>query len=200
MSALTVEQVLGSGLDWEESVRTWEETDGPEGGKVEIIEGFVTVSPAPANHHNDIVDSVQRRIYSVVPDDWGVYGTQSVAVPTRRGLYVPDLVVIPKSVVQGEAGSYLPAAAAELVVEVTSPSNAGRDRTVKAAGYAQAGIPYYLLIDAWAPDNPMITLYGEPKGGVYQALQTVKSGEPVHLPAPFDVDIETASFPVERRE
>jgi Uma2 family endonuclease len=81
------------------------------------------------------------------------------------------------------------------VVEVTSKSNARQDRISKPAAYATAGIPLYLLVDRWAPDGPTATLYGEPKGDVYRPLVTAKFGEPVKLPAPFDVVIDTGEFP-----
>ena len=46
VSALTISQ--DPGQNWDDLVRFWEEMDWPEGSKVEIIEGIITVSPAPA--------------------------------------------------------------------------------------------------------------------------------------------------------
>ncbi|SCK27380.1 Uma2 family endonuclease [Streptomyces sp. WMMB 322] len=194
MSALTVDHGPAGGQEWDGLVRMWEQTDGPEGTRVEIIEGIVTVSPPPANSRNSIADLVQRRLYSVIPEDWGIYQTLGVAVHSRSGLYIPDLVVAPRAVLH-EPGNYIPAAAAELIVEITSPSNAGHDRIVKPAGYAQAGVPLYLLVDAHAPGGPTVTLYGEPVGDVYRVHTAVKTGEDVHLPAPFELTLETADFP-----
>ncbi|GAA3048355.1 hypothetical protein GCM10020000_30770 [Streptomyces olivoverticillatus] len=71
MSALTVDHSEGYGHEWDELVRIWEETDAPEGCKVEIIEGIITVSPAPANRHNVIAGKIQRALYTVIPEDWG---------------------------------------------------------------------------------------------------------------------------------
>ncbi|CAM5608699.1 Uma2 family endonuclease OS=Streptomyces tendae OX=1932 GN=GUR47_16315 PE=4 SV=1 [Streptomyces tendae] len=51
MSALTVSQEPDQ--NWDDLVRFWEEMDWPEGSKVEIIEGIITVSPAPGLPHND---------------------------------------------------------------------------------------------------------------------------------------------------
>ncbi|WP_404957230.1 Uma2 family endonuclease [Streptomyces sp. 147326] len=194
MSALAVEHQPPSGDDWDSVVRLWEEMDWPEGCKVEIIEGIITVAPPPVNDHNLIAESVQRRLYTVIPDGWGVHQTLNVAVPSRSGLYVPDLAVVPREKVP-EGGKFVPAAAAELVAEVTSKSNAVSDRVAKLNGYAAAGVPLYLLIDPHATGSPTIHLYGEPSDGKYRLLHAGKFGEAVHLPEPFDLILDTFGFP-----
>ncbi|WP_129307196.1 Uma2 family endonuclease [Streptomyces sp. L2] len=194
MSALTVSQ--DPDQSWDDLVRFWEEMEWPEGSKVEIIEGIITVSPAPAPRHNVIAARIQRRLYSVIPEDWEIFQTLAIAVPSRLGMLIPDLVVAPLPEC-AESDTHVPAALAELVVEVTSKSNARHDRISKPAAYATAGIPLYLLVDRWAPDGPTVTLYGEPKGDVYRPLSTAKFGEPVKLPAPFGVVIDTSEFPVD---
>ena len=192
MSALTVSQ--DPDQSWDDLVRFWEEMEWPEGSKVEIIEGVVTVSPAPASRHNVIAERIQRRLYSVIPDDWGVYQTLAIAVPSRLGMLIPDLVVAPVPECT-EADTHIPAALAELVVEVTSRSDARHDRVSKPAAYATAGIPLYLLVDRWASGVPTVTLYGEPEGDVYQVLSSVKFGDTITLPAPFDLTLDTSGFP-----
>ncbi|MER7107926.1 Uma2 family endonuclease [Streptomyces sp. NPDC000229] len=195
MSALPADPTPGR--HWDELVRFWEESDWPEGSKVEIIDGIIVVTPPPAAPLNRIAEKVHRRLYTVVPDDWGVYQTLGVAHPSRGRLYVPDLVVIPESAVAELEGSEsAPLTAAELIVEITSFSNASYDRLNKAAAYAEAKVPLYLLIDRFAPAGPTVTLYGEPKGDVYRVLSAVKFGEDIHLPAPFDLTLETSAFPV----
>ncbi|MGW6942361.1 Uma2 family endonuclease [Streptomyces xanthophaeus] len=194
MSALAVEHQPPSGDDWDSVVRLWEEMEWPEGCKVEIIEGIVTVAPPPVNNHNLIAESVQRRLYTVVPDDWGIHQTLNLAVPSRSGLYIPDLVVVPSEAIPtGE--NFVPAGAAELVVEITSKSNAVNDRVSKLKGYAAAGIPLYLLIDPHATGSPTIHLYGEPSDGKYRLLHEGKFGEAVHLPEPFDLTLDTFGYP-----
>ncbi|MFD9336361.1 Uma2 family endonuclease [Streptomyces sp. NPDC060028] len=194
MSALTVQHEPVNGDSWEGLVHLWEETDWPEGCKVEIIEGIITVAPTPANAHNSITETVQRKLYSVIPEEWGIYQVQSVAIPSRKGMFIPDLLVMASDLLS-ESEHYVPAAAAELVVEVTSPSNASHDRIAKARGYAHAGVPLYLLIDSFAPGGPTVTLYGEPTDGVYRVIQAGKFGDAFHLPAPFGLQIDTSTFP-----
>ncbi|MFE9096201.1 Uma2 family endonuclease [Streptomyces sp. NPDC007264] len=194
MSALTVGH--DPEQSWDDLVRFWEEMERPEGSKVEIIEGIITASPSPAYRHNMIAERIHRRLYSVIPEDWGVYQTLAIAVPSRMGMLIPDLVVVPVQE-RTDADSHIPAALAELVVEVTSRSNARHDRVTKPAAYATAGIPLYLLVDRWASGGPTATLYGEPKGDVYQVLAEAKFGEAVKLPAPFDLSLDTSEFPAE---
>ncbi|MFE2324832.1 Uma2 family endonuclease [Streptomyces sp. NPDC059385] len=196
MSALTVEPEPQGGDSWEALVHLWEEMEWPEGCKVEIIDGMITVAPPPANHHSLIAAKVARCLYSVVLDEWGVFQRQSVAVPSAKGMFIPDILVLPMTILS-ESGSeyYVPASAAKFVAEITSPSNTSHDRITKAAGYAHAGVPLYLLIDAFSPGGPTLTLYGEPGNGAYRVLQVRKFGDPFRLPAPFDVELDTSAFP-----
>ncbi|KOG90949.1 Uma2 family endonuclease [Streptomyces varsoviensis] len=180
---------------WDEALRLWERTSPPEGCKVEIIEGIVTVAPPPESDHNDTADELQRLLYTAIPRDWGIYQTQGLTVPGRRGLYVPDLAVIPKKLLPRRQERQT-ADAAQLVVEITSSSNANHDRIEKLHGYASAEVPLYLLLDPWHSGKPTATLYGEPKGGSYRVLASVAYGDELHLPEPFDVTVDTALFPV----
>ncbi|MPY44305.1 Uma2 family endonuclease [Streptomyces phyllanthi] len=180
--------------EWDELVRVWEQTDVPKGCKVEIIEGLITVTPRSPNAHHYIAGRIQRRLYEVIREHWGIYQRLGAAVPSRLGLYVPDLLVVPEEELSGD-DCFIPAGEAELVMEITSKATAANDRTHKAAGYAAAGIPLYLLIDSLTPDGPTITLYGEPKGDHYRPLGTAKFGEALKLPAPFDLVIDTSEFP-----
>lgn len=83
-----------------------------------------------------------------------------------------------------------------LVVEITSRGNANHDRIAKTHGYAQAGVPLYLLLDPWHDGRPTATLYGEPQSGTYRVLDSVEYGVKLTLPEPFGLTIDTAEFPI----
>ncbi|WP_329064227.1 Uma2 family endonuclease [Streptomyces sp. NBC_01429] len=193
MSALTVGHEPEQG--WDDLVHTWKGMDAREGRKVEIIEGIITVSPSPSWDHNSTASMVHRRLLAVIPEEWHIFHTQEAAVPGRKGLYIPDLMVAAE-VDRPAPGELFPASRAKLVVEITSRGNANHDRIAKARGYAQAGVPLYLLLDPWVSDSPTATLYGEPEAGTYRMLETVEYGGKLTLPAPFDLAIDTAEFPV----
>ncbi|MFE7456254.1 Uma2 family endonuclease [Streptomyces sp. NPDC057554] len=194
MNAPAVVTVPGPGQDWDDLVRIWEETDAPEGCKVEIIEEIVTVAPPPSKDHSTTAALLQRSLYTVIPEDWGIYQVLGVALPGQGGIYVPDLVVMPRSAVSGP-GYHVPAAEARLVVEITSRANANHDRVSKVNGYAKAGVELFLLLDPWHSGRPTATLYGEPEGGTYRVLETVEYGGKISLPEPFALDLDTGVFP-----
>ncbi|AZQ40657.1 Uma2 family endonuclease [Streptomyces cyaneochromogenes] len=185
---------ISADSEWDELAWVWRQTDVPKGCKVEIIDGLITVTPYSACAHHGIVERVQRYLYEVIPEEWGIYQRLATAVPSRLGLYVPDLAVVPKDALRTGDDHFVPAAASQLAVEVTSKATANNDRTTKAAGYAESGVPLYLLIDPLASGGPKITLYGEPKNGVYRVLRTGKFGDPVILPPPFHITLDTGEF------
>ena len=181
--------------EWDELRWIRERTAAPKGCRVEIVEGLVTVTPSATVRHHVIADRVHRRLCAATPEDWGVHQWWDIAVPRRLGLYVPDLVVVPENTRDTDDGGLCPAGAAELVVEITSKVTACRDRTVKPAGCATGGVPLFLLIDGLAPGGPTFTLHGAPRKDAYRVLDAGPFGEPIKLPAPFDLVIDTSEFP-----
>ncbi|MBA8826677.1 Uma2 family endonuclease [Saccharopolyspora lacisalsi] len=132
------------------------------------------------------------------PDDWEIFQTAGVSVPTRSGLFIPDLVVIPRERIDRlppeDEPAPIPMEYALLAVEITSKGNPGTDRKTKLRGYAHAEVPLYLLIDRFAEGEPTVMLYSEPAEGRYRHLLSVPFGEKIALPEPFDLILDTAEF------
>lgn len=126
---------------WDETVWVRRQTEAPRGCKVEIVEGLITVTPLSSVAHNGVAGRVQRRLYDVVPEDWGVYQRLPLAVPGRLGLFEPDLAVVPEALLRAGDEQLILASKAELVGEIVSAATATNDRIHKLAGYAQAGVP-----------------------------------------------------------
>ncbi|MEU5851953.1 Uma2 family endonuclease [Saccharopolyspora shandongensis] len=178
----------------DELFEVWESLDLPnKGWRAEIIEGRIVMTPPPGNEHNLIASRVHRALARAIAEDWQIFQTAAVDTGFGNNLYVPDLVVIPQDQVIAH-GAYLDASNALLVVEITSASNADVDRTTKLRGYAHAGIPLYLLIDRFAKDQPAVTLHSRPSNDRYWDQRRVPFGEPISIPEPFDLTLETKDF------
>ncbi|MGW0766793.1 Uma2 family endonuclease [Streptomyces sp. NPDC002676] len=63
-----------------------------------------------------------------------------------------------------------------------------RDRIDQVRGYAEAGIPIYLLIDR---DNDTLVVHNELKDGRYQQSPSYPWGATVELPPPVGITLET---------
>ncbi|MDI2125227.1 Uma2 family endonuclease [Yinghuangia seranimata] len=181
------------GTTWEWLLAAWASLEAPEGSRVEIIEGELTVSPPLANRHNHAAQVLHRLLVRNTPEEWGVYQTQGITVPAIEGLFVPDLLVYPVDEVPAR-GYSAPAEHALLVVEITSPGNPQHDRKTKVWGYAHGPVPLYLLIDAFDPLGPAATLHADPRGGAHQQVSRVPFGGKIVLPGPFDLEVDTGLF------
>ncbi|HEX6473393.1 MAG TPA: Uma2 family endonuclease [Streptosporangiaceae bacterium] len=179
----------------------------PDSSKVEVIGGRIVVTPAPALEHASIVQDVneifvEARIADPAYNWKSICGSGLDLVGIRDG-YIPDLKVMDRGIYQEarRAGvRFLVPDQVELVMEVTSPSNADvdrrptqhRDQPTKWNGYAKAEIPYYLLIDR-SPKTRRAILYSIPDEatGAYLHEESWEFGEVMRLPEPFGIEIPT---------
>ncbi|GAA3727680.1 Uma2 family endonuclease [Spinactinospora alkalitolerans] len=176
-------------------LRTWRELDVPDGWRAEIIDpGRISLVAPPSNPHNFIAGRANRALLRTIPDDWDIYQTLGMWITPLCKLFIPDLVVAPHAVLR-DTKAPVPAEEIFLAVEITSKDNADTDRKTKLWGYAHGPVPLYLLIDAWDPNGPSVTLYENPRSGRYLHSHTVPFGEKITVPAPFDLELDTSEFP-----
>ncbi|MBI3363116.1 MAG: Uma2 family endonuclease [Chloroflexi bacterium] len=95
-----------------------------------------------------------------------------VDLAPRRG-YVPDLAFLATDHLDRLTPEGLIAGAPDLVVEILSPSTAGRDRGTKFRAYQEAGVPWLWLVDS---DDLLIEEYRLTPDG-YLRAQTIGPGE-----------------------
>jgi Uma2 family endonuclease len=172
----------------------WEELDVPHGWRAEIMKGGVFVTPPPAIIHRSIAAVLNRVMMRSLPDEWDLHQGMAIEVADSGDIFMPDLLVYPNEKLPG-TGNTAPAEHALLAVEITSPSNASHDRECKPEAYAQGSVPLYLLVDRLDRDGPHVTLYSMPEDGVYQSMTRAPFGETITLPEPFDLKIDTGTFP-----
>jgi Uma2 family endonuclease len=178
-----------------------------DGTRVEVVGGEIVVSPVPGVAHAGILTDVGGAFGDAKRTDpgfrWRTVQAINLDLVDIGDGYIPDLVVVSREVDQRSRADevlYLYPEQLQLVVEVTSEPNARTDRepvfgrgATKWSGYARCGVPYYLLIDR-DRRQPGVTLFGEPDRaeGRYRALEDWKFGDPLVLPEPFSVEVDTS--------
>lgn len=168
-----------------------ERLDVPDGYRVEIVGGRITVSPGPLGRHAKIVMKLAHALRASLPDEVLALEMVTIEIARTGERYIPDLTVLPENAVPDDEWLFS-AEKCLLAVEVTSPRNPEDDCVRKPHGYATAEVPLYLLVDTVSRS---VTLFSLPREGVYHGQFTVDFGEKVHLPEPFDITIDTAEFP-----
>ncbi|MER5863435.1 Uma2 family endonuclease [Kitasatospora sp. NPDC002040] len=160
------------------------------GDRAEIIEGVITPISLSWAHEN-AVDLVREQIGPRMRVLGLRAGSGNLDLPGSENWFIPDLAVVPAALAAKTEGALLPDQTL-LVVEVTSPSNGDTDRTVRRRRYGQYGAPVYLLVDRQQRE---CTVFAEPSRLGYESVDGPHPfGAAVRLPAPFDLDLDTAGF------
>lgn len=159
--------------------------DQTTGQRIELVDGSLFISPAPTSVHQRILQQVQVSFHGKLPA--GTELLPGVNVRLRDGrLLIPDFAVL---TCPGIDTVYYDGSEVLLAGEIESPSTRVVDRTLKRQLYAEAGVPFYLLIDP-VPKPAEATLF-ELLDGEYVPIAKGEAGR-IELAGPFEVALDLA--------
>ncbi len=142
------------------------------------------MSPWPELEHQRLLGKVQAALVPVLPDGTELLPGVNLRLGTRR-LLLPDLVILNCPGIDTAAYA---ASDVLLAAEIVSPSTKIQDRVLKRAVYAEALIPYYLLVESGEP--PTATVF-ELQGEDYHPIAKSDKAE-IELTRPFAATIRLA--------
>lgn len=172
-----------------------------DGHRYEIVDGSLLVSPAPPRTHQIAGDRLRDMLFAAAPDEFDVITATAVDITATSPTLgphapIPDVVVVGPRAWE-RPGLYVSPIDVLLLVEVESPDTS-RDRILKPALYAAAGIPAYWRVQLTGPGAPLIVRY-ELDGTVYREVGVVRAGESVRVAVPFPVELRPAALAGPRR-
>lgn len=166
----------------------------PEGYRAEIIGGQIAVAASPFGIHANILAQIRRAAQDALRRNEYFYDFfENVTLEEPGGdRYIADLALVPDKLMRTRTQWVFQMAMCLLAVEVTSPGQEGRDYS-KAAGYARAEVPVYLLVDQ---KRRRCVVYTDPEGEVYADVTETPFGEQVVLSlGPVgQITIDTSKF------
>jgi Uma2 family endonuclease len=156
-----------------------------DGQRYEIVNGVLTMAPAPSPEHQSIA---VRLTYYVFPhvDLAGIGRLFTAPIDVElepKNVFQPDAVVVLNAHLNRVAEKKI-IGPPNLVVEIASPSTAVFDRLVKYEKYARAGITEYWLIKPTARTIEVLVLEGKEYHslGIFSGQATLPSRILLDLP------------------
>ncbi|MGV9613332.1 Uma2 family endonuclease [Nocardia xishanensis] len=152
--------------------------------RFELLDGEV-VMMAPSTHwHNEVIDILKFALRRIAPD-WAVIASEQ-GVDLGSTVPEPDLLVVSRSVVTADSLAFRPEDV-HLVVEVVSRGTRTKDRILRPAQYAEAGIKCFWRVENESNAIVVYTFELLPEGG-YAPTGVHRSR--VVVDRPFSIDIE----------
>ncbi|MGX4690257.1 Uma2 family endonuclease [Streptomyces sp. JNUCC 63] len=182
MSAASVEQPFDDDRPFSLTAIADEIMERHPGYRVEIIGGHLLVTPSPDVPHARALTKLMRPFIAAGLDDGETEVLQNVGIWLPAGAEdyaIPDLVVVDADIDEHfvENNAHDPVCF-RLVLEVTS-SNWKDDLKTKAAAYAEAKVPVYVIVDR---KHQRLHVLADPVEGKYEYHRPHAPGELVTLP------------------
>jgi Uma2 family endonuclease len=158
--------------------------------RFELLDGEVLMM-APATHwHDEVLKLLWFALRQVAPREF-VIATEK-GVDLGHTVPEPDVLVVSREAVSADSLMFQPSAV-HLVVEVVSPGTRTKDRTLRPAQYAEAGIKCFWRVEN--EDGAMVVYTFEllPEGG-YAPTGVFHSKIKVDRPFTMDVDIPEVTW------
>lgn len=166
-----------------------------EPGYTELVEGRLLMSPSPAPDHNTATFELGYQLRPQLPGEYEAILDMDVdlelAPASQPGFSRrPDLIIVERAArkrVRMEGG-LIRATEVLVVVEVVSPGSRRTDNVEKRGEYADAGIPWYWIVDITPPISLVACRLTEEFGYLdhQQATGTFETAEPFAVSVDLD--------------
>jgi Uma2 family endonuclease len=155
--------------------------------RVELVDGMLVVSPVEASGNARLMVRIVQQLGAAAPPSLEVMSPVNVGLGGPRAL-IPDFCVIDAP---GLDAVVIPARHVVLVGEIASPSTRIYDRTTKRALYAEAGIPFLMLVD---PGEVPTAVLFELRDGSYTEVGSSTDGR-LEIARPIAATLEFGAPP-----
>ncbi|MBL7257111.1 Uma2 family endonuclease [Paractinoplanes lichenicola] len=159
----------------------------PEDGiRREIYDGEIHVTPSPSSIHQALSGFLFYVLSASCPEHLFVTQANDVVLSHDR-THIPDLLVVNFEAARSGTGKFA-ARDVVLAMEIVSPSTKSADRVTKPTYYAQAGIPFYWLIEtSGGLAVEAYELNTETKA--YESVGSFEGDDTIRLERPWPIEI-----------
>jgi Uma2 family endonuclease len=154
--------------------------------RVELVDGALIVSPMGTFRHQRLIGRLFLALTAAAPAAYEPTIEVNIGLAENR-LLIPDFSVIRRTDFDG---LIVPVEEVVLVGEVVSRSSKANDRVFKRALYAEAGVPFYVIVDPSGPIPDAVLL--ELVDGEYkECVRSLNGTLTVERPFPVELRLQT---------
>lgn len=156
---------------------------------IELIDGSLILTMSPQRRwHMKLVRALENRLVEQAPDGFEVDHEMTVLLDGKNR---PEPDVIVSTTPYEDDQTSLPAKDVELVIEVVSPESEQRDKKMKPAKYAAAGIRSMWIVEQEAGGVAASVYELDDVTGDYTRTQVARGTLTTTLPYPIEIDLTT---------
>lgn len=156
----------------------------------ELLDGALIFMMSPQRYwHSEVVTWLTVALKEQAPAQIRVAREMTIRLDERNR---PEPDIVATTAGYDADRTFFNPADVVLVVEVMSPESAHRDRTVKLRKYAEAGIPYYWLVEE-EPEGPAVHLYELDRPTSQYVASSIARGR-LQTSLPFRIDLDLPSL------
>ncbi|GAA4451063.1 hypothetical protein GCM10023170_037710 [Phytohabitans houttuyneae] len=160
---------------------------GEDNERTELFDGDLHMTASPTPWHQHVTTELLVALRAPVrARDLRIHAAVNLRLTPAR-IVIPDLTIT--TAIDFEQ-RIVPGSCARLVCEVTSPSNAATDLVLKMHYYAEAGIPWYLIVEHKAMTLRLLQL----QRGTYVEHLTAEPGGVLRMSEPVTAEIRPESL------
>lgn len=171
--------------------------EGPNGEPdffkhVELIDGALIFMSPQKRFHERMINGLRWALNEQAPADLAAVAQMDVRLDERTRM-CPDVFVIDRAVADDDSRTYYEHDEVHLAIEVVSPESRQRDRKLKPARYAEAGISHMWRIEEGGGGGTVYLSELDPATKSY-VLTGIHHGR-LTVPVPFPIDIDLGHLP-----
>ncbi|MYT23181.1 Uma2 family endonuclease [Streptomyces sp. SID7760] len=165
----------------------------------ELIDGMLAFVSPQTMFHSRAIDFFTWHLHSLAPQGFEVVREFTIDIDCHNRPE-PDVLVVDEAAILGMEQTRFPAESVLLAIEVVSPDSIARDRSLKPAKYAGAGIPHFWRVEN-ADGRAVVYVYElDPATRGYGAAGIFHARLKVDVPFPIDLDLNEITAKRRRAE
>lgn len=169
-----------------------------DGVRHELQEGILVMAASPFPRHQRCILRLGAQLEPQLPDHLDVFPDVDIDLqlvpPTRPGtVRRPDIAVVTRAGFdrREREGGILQSSELVVAIEILSPGSVRVDRVLKNSEYADAGVPYYWLVDIGENgDRPQLTAHHLAGAFGYVGAGSVVGSYTATEPFPVRIDLD----------